>query len=76
MPLIQESVYVEIKDDYDGDDVFFVPPPPSWSLFLGVSHSKSTLSGRAQSHIGLLAPPLPPQTWEPATFGLPLLNRG
>ena len=27
MPLIQESVYVEIKDDYDGDDVFFAPPP-------------------------------------------------
>ena len=73
MPLIQESVYVEIKDDYDGDDVFFVPPPPSWSLFLGVSHSKSTLSGLAQPHIGLLPPHL---TWEPATFGLPLLNRG
>ena len=59
MPLIQESVYVEIKDDYDGDDVFFAPPL-SWSLFLGVSHSKSTLSGLAQPHIGLLAPPPPP----------------
>ena len=62
MPLIQESVYVEIKDYYDGDDVFFAPPL-SWSLFLGVSHSKSTLSGLAQPHIGLLAPPHPPLTW-------------
>ena len=56
MPLIQESVCVEIKDDYDGDYVLFAPPL-SWSLFLGVSHSKSTLSGLAQPHIGLLPPP-------------------
>ena len=38
----------------------FLLPPLSWSLFLGVSHSQSTLSGLAQPHIGLLAPPPPP----------------
>ena len=36
----------------------FLLPPLSWSLFLGVSHSKSTLSGLAQPHIGLLPPAL------------------
>ena len=31
--------------------VVYPRPPLSWSLFLGVSHSKSTLSGLAQPHI-------------------------
>ena len=34
MPLIQESAYVEIKDDYDGDDVFFYPPFPGLSFLM------------------------------------------
>ena len=35
MPLIQESVYVEIKDDYDGDYVLFAPRPfPGLSLLV------------------------------------------
>ena len=34
MPLIQESVYVEIKDDYDGDYVLFAPPPLPGLSFL------------------------------------------
>ena len=36
----------------------FLLPPLSWSLFLGVSHSMSTLSGLAQPHIGLPPPTL------------------
>ena len=35
MLLIQDSVYVEIKDDYDGDDdVFFDPPFPGLSFLV------------------------------------------